>query len=184
MINLEYLLQKVHSAYKSEHASDSISPKFPRTGILLSVTKTFETRLIEKGILKIPNEGNFNPLWFLAETERNVYLWRNKQSLTNRDDYIFWLDINRLISKRLSQLENIDLQNPFLNNFGIAGADRVNVNNEREYYLRFQEIYNQSEPHLTALSWISMISFAYGAEEEKEFSDKKLVILPAFFKQH
>jgi hypothetical protein len=60
------------------------------------------------------------PLWFLAETERNIFLWRQGKSLDDVEDYEFWVDIPSLITKRRVQLESPQGLNPFTNpNWGI-----------------------------------------------------------------
>jgi hypothetical protein len=73
-------------------------------------------------------------LWFIAETERNVFLWRTSQSLDDARKYSFWVDIRGLISKRRDQLSRPQDSNPFTNPLWGSGAlDPSLVERERDY---------------------------------------------------
>ena len=74
------------------------------------------------------------PLWFIAETERNVFLWRTSQSLDDARKYSFWVDIRGLINKRREQLSHPQDSNPFTNPLWGSGAlDPSLVERERDY---------------------------------------------------
>ncbi|RIL06850.1 MAG: hypothetical protein DCC75_10500, partial [Proteobacteria bacterium] len=102
------LFKTVHSSSKDAHTS-------AKRGILADVLSTLEHELQRRGLVQKPALGTHTPLWFIVETEINVCLWRKGLSLENRDNFEFWVDIPRLISKRILQLSEIDPANPFSN---------------------------------------------------------------------
>src|SRR5438128_1283697 len=98
-----------------ERPNAALLAALPKAAVLLEVVKPLEQRLRMRGLLRSNDSATFHPLWFLAETERNVFLWRRGCSLGQQDQFEFWVDLRLLISKRLHQLENVDFENPFLN---------------------------------------------------------------------
>ena len=99
--------------YVQKTREDSV--EIPSTAILASSLKTLELRLQQRGFLKPPRAEFFTPLWFLSETERNIFLWRRGESLIEQDNYEFWVDIRALIDKRIRQLESANPDNPLTN---------------------------------------------------------------------
>jgi hypothetical protein len=72
------------------------SHKIPHGAVLLGVLKSVESELRRRELLGL-SPSSASPLWFLAETERNVFLWRNGRSLDDSRDYSFWIDVPALI---------------------------------------------------------------------------------------
>ena len=106
--------------------------------VLLDVLRTLEQELQKRGFLDSGGESSFNPLWFVAETERNVFLWRRGCSLIQKDEFEFWIDVRALIEKRLSALDRYDPQNPFVNPlWGEPATSLDSVTRERAYLEAF-----------------------------------------------
>lgn len=125
----------------------------PAGAVLADVLRTVETQLCERGLLGERKADCFHPLWYVAETERNVFLWKRGCSLIQHDEFEFWIDVPALIEKRLEQLEAFDADNPFLNPlWGVCTTNRDNAVREREYLLSFKEALGRIENHLHALS--------------------------------
>ena len=101
--------------------------------ILLGILKSIETELRKRNHLWSSGTPP-TPLWFLAETERNVFLWRSNQSLDDVSKYSFWVDLRGLINKRREQLSRPQDSNPFTNPLWGSGAlDPSLVDRERDY---------------------------------------------------
>ena len=101
--------------------------------ILLGILKSIETELRKRKHLWSSGTPP-TPLWFLAETERNVFLWRTNQGLDDACKYSFWIDLRGLISKRRDQLSRPQDSNPFTNPMWGSGAlDASLVDRERDY---------------------------------------------------
>lgn len=90
--------------------------------ILLGILKSVEQELRTRELVGDPAQ-EATPLWFIAETERNVYLWRNGKSIDDRAQFTFWVDINALIAKRREQLRRNRGFNPFINSMANSGGD-------------------------------------------------------------
>ncbi len=142
---------------KSSYSSLS-QAELPPGAVLASFVRTLETRLIARGLLSTPR-GEFHPLWFLVETERNVFLWRNGLSLENAEEFEFWVDPAALVEKRLLHLDAGSTENPFINSlWGIAcGAAPLSAQEEREYLTNLLENMAKVAPHAHALSHVSSI---------------------------
>ena len=148
--------------------------------ISLSLLKSFEERLCRRGSLP-ESLGLFNPVWFLAETERNIFLWRKGFSLVHADRYSFRVDTNKLVSKRLDQIRLPDDKNPFLNPLwsqGFCGEECSR--REQDYLLTYLELLRVTSVHLSALSDVqdSLLESISPSEP------RPMVVLPAFFTQH
>lgn len=107
--------------------------KVPHSRVLLGILKSIENELRSRELLgfsgAIPT-----PLWFLAETERNVFLWRSGQSLDDARKYSFWVNCQALIDKRREQLHHPQDHNPFINPlWGSGPIDSKLVDNELDY---------------------------------------------------
>lgn len=158
--------QSAKSANKTE--------QLPKSGVLLSCIKTLESEAKRRGLIAKEVGDKFTPLWFLAETERNVFLWRRGCSVIQEDEFEFWVNIEGLIAKRLKQLESTDSENPFLNPlWGYAPMDEETRLREKRYLLDLKNIVAALENHMHALSVI-------GSELCKEAKGKReLVVLPS-----
>jgi hypothetical protein len=93
--------------------------RIPEHALLLGVLKAVESELTRRDFMGLRQYGA-TPLWFLAETERNVYLWRNGKGLDDQRNYTFWIDVPALIEKRRAQLgrQRGGGFNPFINPLG------------------------------------------------------------------
>lgn len=124
--------------------------------MLLTALKTLELELQKRHLVPSMTPGMFNPLWFAAETERNVFLWRSGCSLIQEDEFEFWVDVPRLITKRSMQLENSSPGNPFTNPFwSIASDDSRTAQEEISYLERFARVMGEIETLATALCSIT-----------------------------
>jgi hypothetical protein len=186
MVSSEELIKIVKELYKNEQPSAREVPKIPHDGVLLNLFRTFESRLIEKCLLPCPQSLGLNPLWFLGETERNVFLWRNKKSIKDAEEYSFWLDVKKLISKRLAQLEASDPENPFLNPlWGSTSHNTDNHNSERRYLTELLKLYIPAEAHLAAISAVqALVSTISDPHGEPRFNPTKVVLIPVSPTQH
>lgn len=183
MVSTEELIKIVKELYKSEQNIGVEPPKIPQDGVLLTLFRTFENRLIARHLLPDPQSSGFNPIWFLGETERNIFLWRNKKSIKDADGYAFWLDVRKLISKRLSQLENSNPENPFLNPlWGSPSGTLDNCPNEKSYLSEFLKLYGPAEPHLAAISAVQTLVAT--VDNHNNFTPAKIVTIPLNPIQH
>lgn len=150
--------------------------KIPSNTILLESIRPFEERLQNKGLLPPSSPFSFNPLWFLAETERNIYLWRSGKSLIEQDEFEFWVDIPKLINKRNQQLSTFEGNNPYTNPlWGLSIPSQNIIAEELEYLKLFKDAFLLIEAHANTLSRVcSMLS----REINPELEALKLVILP------
>lgn len=177
MVSQPRSLAKSDAVLKNVQAPTISVSELPRHAVLLSMVRTLELQLQRRGLLKAPAGGSFTPLWFLAETERNVFLWRRGMSLIQQDDFEFWLDLPRLVEKRLRQLESADADNPFMNPLWASSvADPDLISHETEYLHSMLDIVACVGPHAHAFSRAS-------AECLKEYfgygEDRPVVLLPA-----
>lgn len=112
------------SKFKTEHLRGAVSTRklssegvqiveCPLGSVLASLLKTLETRLHERVDFPSLPGKTFHPLWFLVETEINVFLWRSGFSLADKENFEFWLDIPRMIDKRLMSLRTGRGESPF-----------------------------------------------------------------------
>jgi hypothetical protein len=120
--------------------------------VLLGILKSIETELRNRNHLWSSGPPP-TPLWFLAETERNVFLWRSSQSLDDARKYSFWVDIRALISKRREQLSRPQDSNPFTNPLWGSGAlDESLVDRERDYLDALEDLIPTAFRRAEALS--------------------------------
>lgn len=144
------------------------------SAVLWEVLHGVEVQLQRKGLLPQPAPTSFNPLWFLAQTERNVFLWRRGCSLIDQDRFEFWIDVPALLEKRRRQIEKGDANNPFTNPlWGEAAEDPALAQRECEYLDQFAELMLQAAAHAHALSIM-------GSEIQRQLSGaRERVVLPA-----
>ena len=126
-------------SHPPEHPAESAQelhshgPYLSRGLVLLGILKSIENELRKRQLLAKTGTPP-TPLWFLAETERNIFLWRNSKSLDDASLYSFWIDLGSLIEKRREQLETRQDHNPFINPlWGTAPLDASLVQNENDY---------------------------------------------------
>jgi hypothetical protein len=161
--------------HESAHHVHSNVQVLPKGAILLGVLKSVETELRRRRMLGDTCD-TLTPVWFLAETERNIFLWRNGKSLDDQQDFDFWVDIKALMAKRRKQLENPRGLNPFVNPlWGTAPLDQRLINRERDYLDDLEELGSVVMPHAEALSHASR---TVRRELEPESIDRTCVLLP------
>lgn len=142
----------------SLRTEDKIVHRLPEGAVLTSVLKTIETQLQKRGLLPYSAIESFNPIWFLAETERNIYLWRRGLSIDNAEKFEFWINITSLLEKRLRQLETGLDENPFVNSlWGTGGKDEHSKQRELNYILTFRDMLEKIHDHAQALSKASSL---------------------------
>lgn len=146
------------------------------TSVRTEVLRKLETEMCERRLLPEAAASLVNPLWFLAETERNTYLWRRGLSIIQEDEFEFWIDVEKLISKRLRQLDSPEQGNPFHNPlWSIWENDSESLRIEREYLQSFSEQWQRISLHAHALSCVAAeIEASLGAER-----GRKVVVIPA-----
>ncbi len=125
--------------------------------LLLAAVSKIEGALADK-LPKLESQGG---IWFLAETERDIFLWRHGLSIKERIQFEFWIDIARLVDKRLTQLTLMGLDNPF---FG--GCD------EREYLLAFLREFSRIAKYIHALNQAISVVTA------EKYQEKPIILLP------
>ncbi len=114
MLNQTIAKQNLQHDARLAHIIEQVS--IPERGALtLEGLQILEKRLLQRRLLPQPLGALANnPIWFIAETERNIFLWRNGLSLADQFRFEFWVDYQALIELRLQRLENVDSENPFL----------------------------------------------------------------------
>ncbi|MFM1848004.1 MAG: hypothetical protein RL417_1478 [Pseudomonadota bacterium] len=178
MLSSKHRHSSAAKTYKIAQSSNFIvrSEHPPKDTVLDQVLKTVEIQLQNKGLLSGFDPENFHPVWFLAETERNVFLWRNGFSLADHDDFEFWLRPRELIEKRLGQLERSGIENPFLNpGWGGSLGEPAPRGAEREYLGSFLALIAKIEAHAHALSLVaSLLRREGGGERDRVLLPVKL----------
>lgn len=151
--------------------------RIPEHALLLGVLKAVESELTRRDFMGLRRYGA-TPLWFLAETERNVYLWRNGKGLDDQRNYTFWIDVPALIGKRRAQLERRSSGfNPFINPLGgNLPLDERTLEVERDYLDVLEDlcvtVFRQAEA-------LSHASETVRRELSAEAEERTTVVLPA-----
>ena len=155
MITLHRESEPREIPYKDVQRCRNSVHEMPSTAILQELIKPLEERMRERGFLSSFSETLFYPMWFLAETEMNVFLWQNGLSLADRDYFEFWIDLEQLTEKRLAQLDAYDKENPFLSPLlGAAHATPRDIGQEEEYIASFKNSFAQLAAPSPALSCV------------------------------
>lgn len=156
MINTAAPKSPAPGPFKNEHLGSKSAQSLPAWAVLLDVVRNLEIQFQKRGLLGPAGAFTHTPIWFLAETERNVFLWRNGLSLTEEASFEFWVDLRALVEKRLLHLNSRDQpDNPFLNPlWGISAAPTQGdlAANEEQYLAAFSELARKIEEHIHALS--------------------------------
>ena len=176
------MLRNEKASHLSTHSCKSVQHEefalrgLPAEAILFETLRTLEIQLHKRSIIAPQLWHSLNPLWFIAETERNVFLWRRSCSLIQQDEFEFWVDIPKLIEKRLAQLSSWQEDNPFVNPlWGISVLDKESSQREAEYLKVFAELASKISDHLHALSHIgSLLKRELGTFNP----NREMVILP------
>jgi hypothetical protein len=118
--------------------------------VLLGVLKAVEVELAKRELLgTLATQAT--PLWFIAETERNVFLWRNGKSIGDHSTFSFWIDIKALINKRRSHLSRSRGFNPFINLSPRSGG----IDCEHRYLDAIEELCDTIFRHAEVISQAS-----------------------------
>jgi hypothetical protein len=144
--------------------------------VLADMLKTLEEALNARGILQRDALDLFQPLWYLVETEKNVFLWKRGCSLIQQDEFEFWVDLPALIAKRQSQLERDDGLNPFVNHlWGLGTLTKDAKERELSYLTEFLAVVSDIQEHLCALSEVS----TFVASNLHNLPNREHVVLPS-----
>ncbi|RMG40958.1 MAG: hypothetical protein D6719_09600 [Candidatus Dadabacteria bacterium] len=162
---------------KNVHCCVESVQKLPENTVMMSVLKTFETGLQRRSL--VPDiSGYASPLWFLSETERNVFLWRSGYSLRNQNDFEFWINPFDLIKKRLRQLEINSSGNPFTGPLWEDAAAQDDFSERERLYLKLiEEQLKKAINHLHALSKVGSLLI-----RERTRKEQAVIVLPGKFR--
>lgn len=142
----------------------------PHSAVLLGILKAVETELRTRDLLGA-DAALATPLWFLAETERNIFLWRHGKSIDNARDFSFWVDTKALIHKRRSQLSRNCGFNPFINVTPCSGG----IESENRYLDTVEEL---AERIFTRAHELSHASESVRASVSRRTLAQPSVLLP------
>jgi hypothetical protein len=145
---------------KSEHLRTNKCTQ----AVSAEVLKTAEIRMQQKGMLPGNNSLNHHPLWFFVETEKNVFLWRSGLQLDDKEEFDFWVDLETLIEKRLSQIERSKQSDPIQFAFSEFEINADPKAAEKDYLLALKENIMPILNHLSALSEVQREIIAEGTK--------------------
>lgn len=157
-------MQEVHTEVRKNDQA------LPAGAILIGVLKAIEKELHRRGLFGESTDQAM-PLWFLAETERNVFLWRTGRSIDNCDEFTFWIDLPALIAKRRAHLSRCNGFNPFV----CASPSESGAEQELRYLDRIEDLAD-SVFHKAAL--VSRASESLHQELEPAHALRARVLLP------
>lgn len=169
------------SSPSDTHLLQSGAQKLPKGCVLLGVLKSVENELRKRDMLGVTGQPA-TPLWFLAETERNIFLWRNGKSLDDHAEFSFWVDVPALISKRREQLNkpagvSSTAHNPFTNPlWGLAPYDDKLAEQERDYLDSLDDLVGSILKHAEALS---VASEQIRSDLAKSLASRPPVVIPS-----
>jgi hypothetical protein len=148
LVQEEFPYKNVQHCLKSAHTES-------KQQVLLEILKTLEQQMLQRGIVTLDENLSFYPIWFLAETTRNIFLWRHGLSVGAADRFEFWIDVESLLEKRQEHLSRFDEENPFLNSlWGSAPANPATRDREFEYLELFSGHFETIQAHAHALSLV------------------------------
>ena len=152
---------------KNVQESAQVSPPGSAT-MLAEMLRQMEEHLLTRGLLKKDPCSQFNPIWYLAETERNIFLWKKGCSIIQQDEFEFWVDIPQLINKRLDQLNNLDQSNPLVNPYwGLSAISEQDLEDERNYLNNFLTLITSVQNHIAAFCEASLIALGQQLQRER-----------------
>ena len=157
-LSIQATLAKSQAGNKIEQSSTNKCSR----AVSAEILKTAEIRMQQKGMLPGGKALNHHPLWFFVETEKNVFLWRSGFGLNNKEDFDFWVDLETLVHKRLSQLERSELSDPAEFSFSEFKLDNDPKISEKEYLIALKENILPILNHLSALSEVQSEIIAEG----------------------
>lgn len=166
---------KIKAAQNCSNLTDGPSD-YEGTSLLLDILKTLEIRLQQRGFLTQFSAGEVQPLWFIAENARNTYLWRSGYSLEDVNRFEFWVDIRKLATKRINQLEL--LRDGFSLSslpWGLELPDQNNLLMEIDYIRNFLLVTRKIRRHIVALSQAGLL---LAGEFQPPLQPRQVVVLP------
>lgn len=147
------------------HNLQSNGTRLSPCSLPLSGIKALELRFQNKGFLPVIAEDNHHPVWFQAQKERDKFLWRKGLSLSDDEQFCFWVDVQKLLTQRLSLIENTE----------VTG----DLENSEEFYINaFLEAYFKIYRHVHALS---LANHEFEMEVHPERRSRTLIVLPDSF---
>ena len=162
-------LEKLESQSKIEQTCTNLHANV----VAADIIRTAEIRMQQRGMLPGGQVLSHNPFWFLVETEKNVFLWRSGATLADKDKFDFWVDIESLLNKRISQLERQNNTNPAESVFEDFELSVDPTKAEKEYLEALRETIMPILNHLSALSEVQREIIA-----ENTASAGQRVVLP------
>lgn len=166
--------QKLHNSEQSMH---NFAQATPNACLLIDILKTMEQQFQRRGFLPDPKKQHFHPLWFIAVNECNHYLWRHGYSLSQKNQFEFWIDIKALAKKRRQQLdllkEGFSFSNP---TWGLEVPSEENIQLEQTYLQKFLLVTGKIEKHVQALSQAGLL---LEQELTSEGIARELVVIPS-----
>lgn len=145
----------------------------PAGTMLFEILKPIEQELSSRELLGVPH-SHIAPLWFIAETERNIFLWRKGQSIADHYRYSFWIDLHALIAKRKAQLRRNRGCNPFVGSG--SSEPHYAVSQEYEYLELFE---GAAQSIIRYASAVSLASCDILDAMSPDKSQREIVILPS-----
>lgn len=134
----------------------------PRGTVLVDLLPQIERRIAAARNLPTGCGSLFNPLWYFADMERNVFLWHHGLELDQKRLFEFWIDPAALLAKRLRQISEPSNDNPFTNPvWGSDKSDPELTRREQQYLLGLE---SGILPELVKMHAISIASSALARE--------------------
>jgi hypothetical protein len=127
--------------------------------VLLRILKPLETQLRARRLIAPPAGSSVQPLWFHAVTERNLFLWRSGYSLGEQDSFEFWVNPEKLVNKRLLQLDLIQKGEVQLLTLAadMPKIDEVTASEEKKYLEDLLVCLRRIHQHAFGLSQIALM---------------------------
>jgi len=140
--------------------------------MLLELLKSVEVELVTRRM--ISGQAPSCPLWFLANLERDVFLWRSGRSVADKREFEFWINPHTLIQKRTDQLTSSGRVLFPQTLFGSSGNDSESVQDEIDYLEELGDKLSSVQNHLEALSSAASIVLSTMSQQPT----RNQVILP------
>ncbi len=163
--------------YKIEQTPHTNAQSWPSSGaLLLDILKTLETQLQHRNFLPKPEASGIHPLWFIAENECNLYLWKNGLSLSDKPKFEFWIHLQSLAKKRLHYLGLLEEGFIFTNpTWGLGLPAKETIEAEHQYLQTFLKVTANINKHIYALSKSGLL---LRKEFKPETAEATVVLLP------
>ncbi|MCB0328161.1 MAG: hypothetical protein KDD70_00820 [Bdellovibrionales bacterium] len=119
-----------------------------------AILKSFEESVRSKGLLGDYESGNFYPLWFHYEQERNIQIWRNGYSLSDLSDATVWVDPLALLNK-VMQRKQAGVNPLTAPGYFDSGPSDTDDGESNRYFSALGVLLEKALPHLHALSVVA-----------------------------